>query len=504
MSAKGIFTLLDTSSTKKQGKMSTSEQTKHTKKSTKAETATDTTVVATPPTKDVVETKTTKVPKPSKKSKKVKVENEASADEKAPKFKRTLKKHITNLESSGIGIGPTKVKKILMNNVLNNREYEVKKELVSRNKTFLEQKGDSTKSHMKLSPEATHMVQEAEKHYEQQLMDDYESEYLSLLKTSNPTKYNSYLDLKKKALSDNKENTFDLHKFNVSFDSKFYAGYETYKSKNDKYKVGSVKISNNKTSVEYNQYTRAIALINKTCYRLSGGTRNRIASFLDYLVIQYVDNAFYNCLNTQKKQVTVECALKRSDKFQSRVSLYKFAETLTILEQTTKWLTDYASVKEHNQKMKSTPDFVEVAYPEFPHLNNVEHDFNGYVDGLCKSVKNKWVDMQTTDETKERAMRLTISGDLKQFCSYMIYESILRIGVCLKTLVRKFKIRTINDSTVSNLIENIHCTCGVDYEPTNVYISQSLTKFKAWRLERYQNRKNKRDNKAQTTATTTA
>lgn len=411
------------------------------KKPKKTPATTPMTVPATAPTSSPTQPET-KQPAP-KRSK--------SAD--VPKKKRVHVNKEVPLDSAGIGIGPARVKKVLMNVALNPREFEVREAIhkaanppqpqkpTAENPVPIPQKVDRVPV-AQLPANILAVIQEAEEVHRQSLREDYEKEYLSKLTDEQKQIYQT----KRK---ENKD--LSLTEFNTKFDPKFYAGLETYVNKNDTYQV--------------DEWKRASALVNKTCTRLSSETRNILAAYLDTIVIQYATNAINECVKDGRGIVKVRHALQ-----DQAISMKPFVQTLPHYQQAVKWLATPI------EDGKTNP------YPNPPY----DEDFDGYVSDICRSVRSKLATQNPA------CAEVSISSEFKRFCSNILYETILRIGSVLKTEVVFSSVKTVSDRLMFHAIRQIHSAYGLEFDSVQADITERLKKFSKWRDARRQKSKTKR------------
>jgi hypothetical protein len=125
--------------------------------------------------------------------------------------------------------------------------------------------------------------------------------------------------------------------------------------------------------------------------------------------------------------------------------------------------------------------------------------FYGYISEICRYVKLNFVN-NCSEEEKTLYLETSISKEFKHFCSFIVNETIFRIGNMLKKYVKQQGVKTISDSMVSFILEQIHVACGIDYEQTEQQMNKQLEKFNVWKEEK----KTLKQKKFQTAATATA
>jgi ribosomal protein S17E len=342
----------------------------------------------------------------------------------------------------------------------------------------------------KLDPAVLAVVREAEKAHSDSLMEDYERE---VVKKYDEAKRDAYQAARKEASA---KDNFNLHAFNLSQDKKFYDGFAAYCQENDSYLL-SRKVKDEETGEEwdkYNQWTRATALVNKLCTRLSQETRNILAGYLDNLVIQYARNGLHNCLKDNRSIVQLHHALTVSEGFNERVPLDSFARTLDNYQLALSWVEACRETREEVRQHKAKGHEVEAELPAYPDPEYNE-DFDGYVVDLCRSVRIRMAEEQTVAANKQKYLDASISTDFKRFCSFIIYEAILRVGAILKAEVALNNVKTVSEKLMYHALHQIHNACGIDFEPVRHDLETRLEKFSKWREERRDARKAKHNAK---------
>lgn len=426
------------------------------------------------------------------------VRNKKTAKKTPTKPKRQHNVNPAPYDYAGLGIGPARVKKVLTMEALNPREAMVRKALLKaenrpvRPKPTKEVPAPELPAQgpqvpiEKLDAAVLTVVREAEKAHADSLMEDYEREFV---KKFDDAKREAYQAARKEAQS---KEGFNLHAFNLSHDKKFYDGLNAYCHENDSYQL-TRKVKDDETGEEwdkYNQWTRATALVNKLCTRLSQETRNILAGYLDNLVIQYARNGLHNCLKDNRSIVQLHHALTVSDGFDDRVPLDAFARTLSNYQLALSWVEACRETREEVRQHKTRGHEVEAELPAYPDPEYNE-DFDGYVVDLCRSVRIRMAEEQPVAANKQKFLDASISSDFKRFCSFLIYEAILRVGAILKAEVALNNVKTVSEKLMYHALHQIHNACGIDFESVREDLVKRLEKFSKWRAERRDARKAK-------------
>jgi hypothetical protein len=455
-------------------------------------------------------TKTTeKVKKPKKpkvtkaKTPKTKPATESKTPSDKPKSKRKYINKESNMDKTGISLGAARIKAVLVKVAINPEYYAAQKAIIAARNLPVKPKPTKEEPNPVMPPqgpqtpvnqiEAKHyeIVKQAEAEHENSLKEAYEKKQLDTLKTKNPTLKDKYMRERKAARAKEGDN-FNLEKFNLSYDSKFYDEYSKFKEENDNYIIGKLyKNRDGKPIVKYNQWNRAYALVNKLYTRVSSETRNYIACFLDRIVEQYSKNAIHNCLQEGGKIVKVRHALTKSPDFYTRVTLDTFVSTFKCYGETTKWINDLLEVQTRNKDLKKTTTESKVSepLPSCPVPANGS-EFKGYINDICQSIRVKLIAAAETPEQKDLYYRFSISSNFKALCAGLVYEAILRIGALLKADIERDKVKTISDNVVKHVLHQLHLACGMDFEIIKSEIDHRITLHKKWREDNKSKQKN--------------
>ena len=437
------------------------------------------------------------------------------AAKKVTKSKRPHNTKPTALENNGICVGAARVRSVLVNKSLNPREFIVRNAIAeAENKPIMpkptEEDPEPTMPPQgpqvaieDMHPSYLAVIREAEAVHECTVREGYERAVLSGM---TPKKRTNYLEKRKAAhaaineaneeAEDDEQVEFVLQTFNEEYDPKFYKtsvtivekkeektynGYTAYAAGTDGYVIGD----------KYNQWTRASALVNKLSTRLSGNTRYIVATFLDRIVEQYAYNGIKNCLSEDRHIVQLRHALTTSEGFEQRVPLDAFVKTFKNYAIALNWIEECRKIREEVKKLRAEKQEAEFEIPDYPDMN-YDAAFDGYVGEICRSVKMRLSAVQKTAEEKSKYMDTSVSCEFKRFCSYVIYEAILRIGAILRTTVTRDKVKTVSDPMVEFTLETIHNVVGLDFGAASEVMSARLAKFAEWRAARKEERRLKK------------
>jgi hypothetical protein len=418
---------------------------------------------------------TKKVSKSSASTKSSGKTKKSKKTDKETKVRKVNKKPATYL-SSGIGMGPARVKRILTTKALNKSEADARRELnealveISNSQTPLSA-AESKSMYQRLSTDTLNMVDKCTKVYLDNLKSDFESEKLKSLCADK--KFQEKYSTKKKEFNKLKKPLDD--DFYKSLEPNFYKKLNNYMNEHDIYSLGKPVKSLKKTAktenLTYNEFSRGISLINKTCMRLSSNSRNILASLMDLIVMQYARNGLINCIAEGKKIIQLRHVLQHSPNFTKLVSMDPFVRTLDTYFTCQNWV--------EQEKLHNSDKSVDLS--EVPWNEEYDDHFDGYVGDICRGVK---MNMQGTAEEKELYASASVSTNFKKFCSSIVYETILRVGNILKNVVSLYSVKTISDSFMYNAIDQIISTCGIDYKDLRQEIETKLATFDTWRKEK--------------------
>lgn len=306
-----------------------------------------------------------------------------------------------------------------------------------------------------------------------------------VLSTMEPAKKAQYLKERKEA---SKRPNFDLSSFNRSYSKTFYSGYDAWLKEADLPESSSESSSKKEEKrrtislgvLKYNQWTRAAALINKSCFRLSNNVRDILACYLSNMVVQYAKNGVYNAIRENSKHIKLQHALMRHDAFDDLVPVDPFVRSLDGYQMAVNYVNELERVYDEKRDVESGGNKTTVTPPEYPDPK-YDETFENYVGDICKSVRYHMAVNDTLGlNDKDKYYRLQIKADFKKFCSIIIYESVLRVGNFLKEYLVMHNVKTVKEQLMYHALKQISNLCGIDYTPVEVELKQNLEKFKKW------------------------
>lgn len=403
--------------------------------------------------------------------------NEAPADVQAepskkspgakPKTKRQPSDKKSKFEAQGVGIAPSRVKSVLSSVALNPREARARVALrQAENRPVMPKQvkdgpapvlpPQGPQKHIaELEADVQAVINEAEAAHTASLREEYEHKTVASWSTAEREQYKVAKVAAKKA------DNFNTQAFNTLFKPKFYDGFAAHCAA-DSYST---------TTAKYNEWNRAIALVNKLCVRLSQGTRDILAAYLDNVVLQYATNAVHNCQVSGKTTVKLEHALAELDGFSTRVPLAPWVRTLPSYSYAVSYANQQKAPVEtsDNKAEQKEPVKADQSKLEYVSVHSSNVLFKSYVEDLCLYVQSV------------QKSSLNLSTNFKRFCADLVYSAILRVADCLKQNVSFSGVKTISDGLMRHTIECIHTAAGIDGTALMADLDQRLAKFEAFR-----------------------
>jgi hypothetical protein len=393
-----------------------------------------------------------------------------------PKTKRQPSDKKSKFEAQGVGIAPSRVKSVLSSVALNPREARARVALrQAENRPVLPKQvkdgpapvlpPQGPQKHIaELEADVQAVINEAETAHTASLREEYEHKTVASWSIAEREQY------KAAKVAAKKTEDFNTQAFNTSFKPKFYDGFAAHCAA-DSYST---------TNAKYNEWNRATALVNKLCVRLSQGTRDILAAYLDNVVLQYATNAVFNCQASGKTTVKLEHALAELDGFSTRVPLAPWVRTLPSYLNAVSYASQKAAADALDNKVDNkaaaansepanTTANVEQSKTEYTSVHEDNKIFKSYIEDLCLYVQSV------------QKSSLNLSTNFKRFCADLVYSAILRVADCLKQNVSFSGVKTISDGLMRHTIECIHTADGIDSTALMADLDQRLAKFEAFR-----------------------
>lgn len=357
---------------------------------------------------------------PQKKSRKSKVKNSRKINNKP-----------LSSEKTGMNVSPAKVKNIISNYVLNHDIYKAINEVkyLQRNEKPLSEISDETKS--LISEISNDITASKRRQYERNkyegLSQDEKKRYLDEKNT-----FKSKLDKNDKA-------SYDIQKFNLSFDDKFYDDFSC-----------DLSFSN-----DYNQLIKAIA---KSKFRFSYNSRIYLSSFIELIIRQIAYNSIYTCVKNNRKIIQVEHNLvKHPELSNGEYSLFNMVRNLNVSQEyLEKSDTDEVVLLENLTKEK-------------------QNQFKYYISETCREIKQELSSKFPSDNYIYNST--SISKNFKNYGSSVVCEVLIIIGKMIKVEVEFRSVKTVNDSVIKTVLSQLHTANNIDFISTKEFIDLVSKKY---------------------------
>jgi hypothetical protein len=429
----------------------------------------------TKPKKKLVKKLVKKVVKKVKSTKSVPVETSVNTvpTEKKAVVKAVSHRKINNKpvlsSSTGINISPAKVKNIISKCVLNKEMYSAIDEIKNAEpkKIVKTVDGVSVTEDVKgtplteLSEETCLYIERATQVYEKNQRLIYERKFVSDMDSIVRKSYSVKKNVAKTACVDE---CFNVEKFNVEFDPKFYDAYN----------------SNVKSNQGKPEWTCALDKITKLKNRFSSNSRVLLAALIECLIKQLVLNGTVSCIDDKKKIIQLSHVLDTTKEgFEERFPLYSFISNFKSFKKAVQNMNSVSSDE------KSSDNCVDFSIEGIP--LDKQYQFRHYVGEICRDVRMGLC--SKSDKPDESVYNYTsVSKVLKNFCSTVACEFLLKIGTMLKKEIETRQIKTVNDTIINAVISHYHTVCDVDETNTFEFINTSLTKYNTSVKQKFENK----------------
>jgi hypothetical protein len=375
--------------------------------------------------------------------------------------------------SIGINISPAKVKNIISNFILNKEMYssvtEIKK--AEPKKIIKMVDGKSIEEEVAGTP-LTELSKET-RDYISYATKIYEDNQYNLFTRSKVAKMNidtrkNYMNKKNNAKSLVSSDNFNLYDFNLEFDPQFYSDYSSEK-----------KLDENKT-----EWKSALEKITKLKNRFSTNSRVILSALIECLIKQLVLNGTVSCVADKKKIIQLSHVLDTSKEgFDERFPLYAFIVNLETFKQAKEYIKNQTS----DENSKHSDSGIELSIDGLS--SDKQYQFRYYIGEICRDVR---MDLCNKSENKEQSDYnfTSVSKILKNFCSTIACEFLIKIGLMLKKEIQTRHIKTVNDAIINTVISHYHTVCSVDETNTMTFINNVLLKYNEFIALKQEKRKN--------------
>ena len=349
-----------------------------------------------------------------------------------------VKPVVEKKESNVLSISPNKIKNIISNNILNKEIFKALLEIKDATPKSIIKKTDAGETKEEyaglplsgVSADTKKVIKAAELNYISMSCDSFVREKLSKLTSQEKETYKNAKKTYKSGLPDGA--VFDLEKFNKHYDTKFYAEF-------DKTKVLQSD----------NEWKSATERISKLKNRFSNTSRIILSMLCEHLMSQIVKNAIDSCVDEKKKSVQI------SHLYTAKLSDTPLMRLLSNLD-----------IYRTNKSYDETSKFAVTGLQE-----NQQFQFKFVVNELFM----KFVTM-----SEDGKPTLSISKQFKNYCSALLCDFIMRIGVMLLTEIEYLDVKTVNDCTVNTVINQYYNVCNVDFTSTDTYLTEFHEKYCAF------------------------
>lgn len=417
-------------------------------------------------------------------------------------------------KTMGINISPAKVKNIISNYVLNKDAYQALKELknakpsvttklVDGKEVSEETKGMPVSS---LSKSTQDYISHAEKVHDSIHREEYAKTKIALIPDNIRKEYilaknNAREEHDKKNLEqylNNSCSTFDVEQFNSNYIPNFYDEYNATKAASD--------LKDNS-----DEWKKAMDKITKLKNRFSTNSRVFLSAFVECIVKQLSLNGTVCCVADNKKIIQLSHVLDtKVPGFEERFPLYPLIVNLDTFKQAQKYLANPGSLKTVEDLAETSESSSDEKVEESDKKVKVEKDndlfkldgvsselqyqFRYYIAETCRETR---IDLANTEvDSSGNLMSVynytSVSKVFKNFCSTLVCEFLMRIGVMIKKEIETRGIKTVNDNIVGTVISHYHIVSGVDETKTVEFIRNVTSRYYKYINDRQQKRK---DNK---------
>lgn len=385
---------------------------------------------------------------------------------------RAVKNHVNAFEAEGIVTASSRVKDYLDSiiNAEHERIVDAIREAQSKPKPpvfkdGVQQPAEPHREPKKISElpkDIVAFINEAENQYKQRLVEKYERTIIQNLKKHNKKKYDEYMKERQaaQAAAETKGEEFNLEAFNKKTNPSFYNELPNA-IKNDILTINTV----HKNTVRCpDEWTRAIAVVNKTRIHFAKSTKIILSGFLDNIPRQLITNGIHNILQAGRSQVKLEFCLNQSAGFEKRVTLFQFLRSLSVYETLVKWVNECYAVTQANSSREKDQQLPQPARPAIiggdgpvmidgkPINDRVGMIFKQSVGNVFNSVRSDMIKRETDEEKKRQLQMIKFSDDARLFCSGLIYEAITRIAKALARRINQEEKKTIRPFIMENMI----------------------------------------------------
>jgi hypothetical protein len=388
------------------------------------------------------------------------------SEKKEPKQPRVPKVHANAFAEDGVVTAMSRVRDALdiVINATHERVVNAIQAAYNKAKPVVDAKGNKQMPAQgpqtpisQLPADIVQFINEAEAQYKQRLVEKYEQKKVEEARAKDEKKYQHYMDARKKAMeaAEEKKAAFNLYEFNVKLIPGFYDGLNKYIS-DDILTIGHTHTSGQIRCPD--EWTRAIAVVNKTRIHFSKSTKVILSSFLDNIPRQFIMNGITNILQAARSQVKLEFCLNQTTGFEKRLTLLPFLQTLPTYNLITKWVHECYEINQFNVTQKGKVPRREL--PKCPAIAD-SATFRQSVGNVFNSVRTELINNEKDEQKKEQLQALKFSEDTRFFCSGLIHEAIVRFANAVGRRIAQEEKKTIRPASMINIIREMMDLLGI-------------------------------------------
>ncbi len=257
----------------------------------------------------------------------------------------------------------------------------------------------------------------------------------------------------------------DLYKFNLSYDPNFFNETPTNKSYEDF-----------KREYENNEWARELSVINKLAVRISRKTRYLLSAFLDKVLLEVAEYSLSQCVASEVKTVQIKHLLN----YENDLEVYTKFPMLKLVSIQTDFLHAKNYVLLCEKINKAAADKRKELKKEGNKTQKVaatQIEFNKYqeVDTLFNTSFGIYVMDICRHVRNQTGTTCKFSKEFINLCSFIIYELIVNFG---ESLVVNHELKTVSESQVKQSIESLMKLMGIkNSEMYMTYIDEHVKTY---------------------------
>jgi hypothetical protein len=408
----------------------------------------------------------------------------ATAEKKKPKVAKVEKpskllQQVLNVDKNGLSIMPIRVRRMLLDVVLNQKNKTAEKELSQHKDALLEAsnlKEGYLSYHGFTGETLTYLRELVNVHLDGERTKFERRKVKSLVdacprdtngKAVVPAQLQELLDTSRQLVKTNAGGLTGLYQ---QYDKKFYKDF-----------TESHRI-NNLTGEDAYRFYKSLISRDKIRLNLSGNLK--LTAFVELVLRHVVAQASVSCVANGKTTLNIS-NMAGSQLVAAESYLFPIAGNLSTWGSALSWLATKSKESTKQKKevatdgtattesTKTVPTFVDLG-----RLNpNNKFKYNSYIVDLCKNVSRSFITTPPTGATTGETQvdlaaafgTVKISGEFRNVCNQLLIELLHSVGNILKVIINTGKDRTITAGTVDALIQTYHLAFNLtDNLPTTL------------------------------------